>query len=446
MNSQGLAKLKLPDTPGIYFFKTGKRILYIGKATSLRDRVRSYFRGDLAVARGPLILEMVKKIKGVSFQKTNSVLEALLLEAELIKKHQPYYNTAEKDDKSWNMVVITREDFPKVLVIRQKDLDSQFKTYKLQNLQTIFGPFPHGGELAEALKIIRRIFPYRDAKCVLSTLSAVPSTAKKNERVYSDVLKNIRIGKPCFNRQIGLCPGTCTGEISKKEYARTIRNIKLLFEGKMSRLLSSLKKEMSVLAKEIKFEKAGEVKKTIHGLEHIQDISLLKNNLSRSSSASVGVSSALLSRSNRIEAYDIAHLGGSGLVGVMTVLEDGEPTKNEYRKFKIKGGTGNNDIAGLREILSRRFTHREWPLPNLIVVDGSEPQKKTAEEVLRASEFIIPVVAVVKDERHFPTRIMGDSSIIKTHEKSILLANSEAHRFAISYHRRTRKKSFIFGK
>ncbi len=448
MNSQGLAKIKLPDSPGVYFFKKGGKIIYIGKATSLRDRVRSYFRGDLAEARGPLILEMVKKIKGVSFQKTASVLEALLLEAKLIKKLKPHYNTAEKDDKSWNMVIITREDFPQVLVIRQKDLDSQLKTYKLQNLQTIYGPFPHGGELAEALKIIRRIFPYRDSKCKLFADIEMFKRDGNKSSPYSDVLKNIRIGKPCFNRQIGLCPGTCVGEISKKDYARTIRNIKMLFEGKMFRLFSSLKKEMKDLAKGREFEKASKVKKTIHALAHIQDISLVKSSLHISDIPDVRhpLFYYRMSDIRRIEAYDVAHFAGFGLVGVMAVLDDGEPNKDQYRKFKIKGGTGINDTAGLREILFRRFAHREWPLPHLIVVDGNEPQKKTAEEIIRAGGLSIPVVSVVKDEHHRPAIILGDDLIIKKHEKSILLANAEAHRFAISYHRRIRKNSFIFGK
>ena len=187
MNSQQLKKLKLPDAPGVYFFlgqNTGQKtknhqlgnetskfetsklmpkkrfgILYIGKATSLRDRVKSYFAKDLGDIRGPLIVQMVQKAKSITFQKTDSVLEALLLEAQLIKKYQPPYNTDLKDDKSHSYIVITKESFPRVLLVRGKDLPV---LYPPENRLYLLGPFPQGGILKSALKIIRHIFPYRD--------------------------------------------------------------------------------------------------------------------------------------------------------------------------------------------------------------------------------------------------------------------------------------------
>ena len=137
MKSQELAKAKLPDVPGVYFFRKGKDILYIGKATSLRDRTKSYFAKDLIATRGPLIVDMVFKADTVKWQETDSVLEALILEANLIKQHQPYYNTKEKDDKSWNYVVITKDDLPKVLVIRGKDLFSKHQTPKTIQLSSV---------------------------------------------------------------------------------------------------------------------------------------------------------------------------------------------------------------------------------------------------------------------------------------------------------------------
>ena len=209
MNRQYFTKKALPDKPGVYFFLgPRKEILYIGKATSLKDRTRSYFASDLSETRGGLIVKMVDEARSIDFRVTDSVLEALLLEADLIKKFQPRYNTKEKDDKSFNCVVITKEDFPRLLVVRKKDIDfSSLRTTNYQ-LQTIFGPFPHGAQLKDALKIIRKIFPYRDAKCDLNQ------------------------GKPCFNRQIGLCAGVCSGEISKSDYAGIIDNLKLFFASK----------------------------------------------------------------------------------------------------------------------------------------------------------------------------------------------------------------------
>jgi len=151
MELKDLKKFNLPETPGIYFFLgQGKKILYIGKATSLKDRVKSYFVSDLN--RSPLILKMVDEAIAIQFEETDSVLEALMLEVSLIKTHKPKYNTREKDDKSFNYIIITKETYPSVLKVRAKSLpffDKQIK-YK-------FGPFPHGGELNEALKIIRKI-------------------------------------------------------------------------------------------------------------------------------------------------------------------------------------------------------------------------------------------------------------------------------------------------
>ena len=165
MTQEQLKKLKLPDTPGIYIFRDSrKKILYIGKATSLRDRVRSYFTSDLLKTRSPLIATMVARASSITWTETSSVLEALILEASLIKKHQPPANTDEKDNKSFNYLVVTREGFPRILIVRGRILhDTSIK--KDFVVKTLFGPFPHGGQLRGALKIVRNIFPFRDT-CV----------------------------------------------------------------------------------------------------------------------------------------------------------------------------------------------------------------------------------------------------------------------------------------
>jgi excinuclease ABC subunit C len=153
----------LPNAPGVYkFLGKNNQILYIGKATSLKSRVKSYFAKDLSEKRSPLIEKMVQEAVSLEYEKTNSVLEALILEARLIKQHTPPYNTADKDQKSFNYVVITKEKFPRVLVVRERDI---FTDSRFQILDSKFGPFPHNKELKEALKIVRKIFPFRD-KCV----------------------------------------------------------------------------------------------------------------------------------------------------------------------------------------------------------------------------------------------------------------------------------------
>lgn len=401
---------KLPNTPGVYLFRGKKRrTLYIGKATSLRTRVASYFRRDLIETRGPIITGMVEAAQSVDFLPTDSVLEALILEAALIKKHQPPYNTKEKSDKSFNYVVITDEEYPRVITMRDRNLVVGVPS----GIKDAFGPFPQGGVLREALAITRKIFPFRD-KCVPNS------------------------GKPCFNAQIGLCPGVCTGRISRREYTRTIQRVKFFFEGKKKTLIRGLERDMKVAAKNLKFEEASRTKKMLFALNHIQDVALLKADFSREPRTDIG-NSGLRSvlGAARIEAYDVAHISGTNTVGVMVVVEEDEVKKSDYRKFKIRTGA-NNDVASLREMISRRFEHTEWPLPKLIVVDGGRAQVNAVDKVLKEWGVSIPVVGVVKDEHHRPKNILGDTALVRTYERPILLANSEAHRFAITYHRTLR--------
>ncbi|TAL49473.1 hypothetical protein EPN83_00400 [Patescibacteria group bacterium] len=454
MTSQDLRKLDLPDTPGVYFFKTGKEILYVGKATSLHDRIKSYFSNDLTMVRGLRIAKMVQEADKIECEQTDSVLEALILEANYIKKFQPPYNVREKDDKSYNYVVIIKEKFPRVLTMRQKELFRiKNKELGIKNESTkllvipyssfavhfVAGPFPHGAQLKEALKIIRKIFPFRD-KC---SPSSEQHTDKLENVGITSVSGKTKVSKPCFNRQIGLCPGVCTGEISQKDYAKTIRNIILFFSGKKREVVKNLEREMREAAKALQFEKADELRRKIFALEHIQDVSLLKRTKFENRNAK-------LEDSFRIEAYDIAHSAGAETVGVMVVAENSELEGSEYRKFKIRGTrppTGQSrlrvsidDITNLKEVLVRRLGHAEWPLPQVIVVDGGGAQRNIAREVLAGRGFNIEVVSVVKNEKHRPKEVLGKKGIIENHTREILLVNAEAHRFAVSYHRRRMRK------
>jgi len=407
MTREALLKKKLPNAPGVYFFLgTKKQILYIGKATSLRNRVRSYFANDIVEKRSQIIAKMVAEAKNVEFTETDSVLEALILETNLIRTHKPVYNTRSKDDKSYNHLVITNEAFPRVLVVRGKDLTEKF-TYK--EIKYHFGPFPSGTLFREALKIVRKLFRFYDMK--------TPVGEEKTRMAK---------GKIDFNRQIGLYPENTT----PKEYNKTIRHIRLFFEGKKHQVIQELEKEMMDEAKQERFEEANGIKKRIFALNHIQDIALMKDD-SRVYRDEKRV---------RIEAYDVAHLQGADMVGVMTVVESGEPAKNDYRKFKIKDIDSANDTGALKQMLARRLSHPEWPYPQLIVVDGSTAQKNAAELILRQHAMLIPVVGVVKDERHKPIRIIGQKKLLDVHKHSILLANAESHRFAIAYHRDKRSK------
>ena len=427
MTIEGLQKNKLPDNPGVYLFKAGREILYVGKATSLHSRVRSYFGPQIREVRSPLIEKMIEEAKKIEVIETDSVLEALILEAHLIKKHQPIYNSKEKDDKSFNYVVITDEKFPRLLVIRGKDLKQltdislelsekkerknlQPKSYKLK---AVYGPFLQGGQFKEAMKIVRKIFPYFDTKYPIK-----------------EATTKARIKQIKFNQSIGVFPGKPEEDLDEKEYKKTIHHLKLFFEGKKKTLLSQLEKEMKQFAKKEEFEKAEEIKRKMFALTHIRDVSLIKEEYKSPNE--------LGNRIFRIEAYDVAHTSGKQVTGVMTVVEDGEVNKDEYRKFKVSKNV-NNDTAALREILLRRFGHSEWQYPRLIVVDGGKAQLSTAKKVLDELGYVIPIVGVTKDEYHRPKGFVGDREFVNKLEREILLANGEAHRFALSYHRKLRR-------
>ncbi len=406
MEKTELSKRKIPKAPGVYFFLGArKEILYIGKATSLAQRVKSYFDGDIIEKRSALIEKMVTEATSIDWTETDSVLEAMLLEVNLIRTHRPFYNTRSKDDKSYNNLVITNEEFPRVLVVRNKDLSEK---YAEGDFKYIFGPFPNGMLFRAALQIIRKLFQFYDTK-----------------RPLHEAKSTMARGQIDFNRQIGLYPEVQ----SKTEYSRTIRHIRLFFEGKKTIIIKELEKAMMIAAKSERFEDAGVIKRKIFALKHIQDVALITDD-----------NKMYLDEKNfRIEAYDVAHFGGDDMVGVMTVCVGDLPEKASYRKFIITTCDAANDPKALHEIFERRLAHSEWKLPNLIVVDGNSIQIHVVEKLLKTHNLNIPVVGVVKDEKHHPKQILGPERLIKEHKNTILLANGESHRFAITFHRSKRK-------
>ncbi len=396
---------QLPDQPGVYFFKTGQTILYIGKATSLRSRVKSYFTSTklgmgesaILVSRGPKIATMLEKISSIDYRLTDSVLEALLLEIELINKHHPRYNTVERDLGDMYYVLITNEAWPRVLLKRGRDVRSSASALD------VIGPFPSSKEIKEGLKITRRLFPFRDSCAPLS-------------------------GKTCFNAQIGLCPGVCAGAISQADYRRQLRKLRFFLHGQKQQLIKVLEREMKQLAKAQKFEQAEQIKRRLFTLNHIHDVAMI-----------TGEDKAASQPAYRLEAYDVAHLAGGLAVGAMTVWQNGDKRPDLYRRFKLRATKAADDYGGLREILTRRLNHPEWPFPNLIAVDGGKAQLNLAKKIITEHGLEIPVVAVTKDERHRPREIIGHQKLAHQYEAAIILANAEAHRFAIGYHRSLRR-------
>lgn len=414
MNKSAVDFKRFPDAPGVYFFRGSKReVLYVGKATSLRDRVKSYFASNISEIRSPLIEKIVADAETLDFEETDSVLEALILEAKLIKKFTPIGNTSNKDNKSWNYLVVTKELVSRVLIVRERELSQQFPA-KL--VAEIFGPFPSASTLREALKIIRKIFPFFDTEFSVSGGAFTPAQQKK-----------VR-----FNQSIGLYPPFDISNLTKvheREYKKTIRAIVDIFSANKAILIRRLEREMHHAAKKHKFEEAEILKRKVFALQHIQDLTLIKEELKKPDSSLF-----------RIEAYDVAHIRGSAPRGVMVVVENGEAQKSQYRLFTIRNGKAGDDYAALDEILTRRFSHREWPLPHVIVIDGGKAHITRAKKTLFDMGFSGEVVSVVKDEKHRPREVLGNPKITFPHETAILLANSEAHRFAIGRHRSALRK------
>lgn len=423
MERAALASFNLPDCPGVYLFTKGKgrskKVLYVGKATSLRDRVRSYFDDDLIATRGPRIVDMVTQADGIEHETVPTVLEALVREAALIREYDPPANAMGKDDKTFLYAVVTDEEIPRVLPIRGKELD--FKKKEIMGAPAVpfsqaYGPFPSGYQLREALRLIRKIFPFYDTPRPIRTDGRVATVRGGNKHLQANVE---------FNRQIGQYPRN----MDRKEYLRSIRNVCLFLSGRVKALRAQLEKDMKAAAKDERFEDAALIRGQLFALDHVQDVSLIREERDDRPSGP------------RIEAYDTAHIGGTNAIGVMVVVENSVPQKKDYRTFRIQGRGGkslNDDIASLKEILSRRLGHTEWPLPRAFVVDGGKTHKKAAEELLKEVGIGIPVVAVVKDERHRPREVIGGLRAGIT-DADAVLANSEAHRFSLSRHRHARK-------
>ncbi len=393
---------RLPETPGVYIMKDGAgKILYIGKAVNLRRRVSSYFvRPHDARIEG-----LVKEIKKIDFKKTDTGIEALILESELIKRHQPPFNIKEKDDKSFLYVEITGEKFPRVLLARGKDKPNGKR----------YGPFPSASSIREALRIVRKIFPY----------ATHPEPPKPQSR-------------PCFDYQIGLCPGTCIGAIARKDYAKNTRNIRLFLEGKKERIVKDLEREMETASKALNFERAGELKRQLFALRHIQDVALIKEDrMSDIRNSKLGIQNS----AKRIEGYDISNISGKSAVGSMVVFTDNEPDKKEYRKFKIKTVLQPDDFGMLREVLERRLKN-SWPLPDLFLIDGGRGQVSAVREILKKASLTIPVVGVAKGPKRKRNDIVGKIPEF-TGLQTLIKVRDEAHRFAIAYHRKVRNRTFM---
>jgi excinuclease ABC subunit C len=416
MTLDKIKKLEIPQKPGCYkFLSRSKKIIYIGKAANLKNRILSYWQKS--TSHSPAKYSMLKQVSQIDWLETDSEIEALLLEANLIKKHQPPYNIVLRDDKRYVYIKIsTEEEWPRIFITR-----------KLEKSGKYFGPFVSVEAVRQTLKSVRKIWPYR-------------SCARLPKKI-------------CLYYRIGKCPGMCEGKVNKSEYKKIIKQITLFLEGKKMKISKEMEREIKKGEKknqDVKFLKYRLINMQ-KVLEHANIISLIDKYAT--DVLELAKVLGLPRVPERIEGYDISNIFGRQAVGSMVVFSAGEPDKNEYRKFKIKIGQGKaNDVGMLKEVLERRFNN-DWPLPDFIVIDGGKAQLNVACRVLKGLKLDIPVLAISKgeglrsaqalDKIFFP----GEKRPLELPLASPALhiikrVRDEAHRFAILYHRQLRKKSW----
>ncbi|MFH1401357.1 MAG: UvrB/UvrC motif-containing protein [Parcubacteria group bacterium] len=416
---------KLSKEAGVYVLKNRNLILYIGKAANIRERAKNHFlqptfRDDL----------FINQVSEIGYIKTSSEIEALLLEAKLIKKHQPKFNIMWRDDKNYFYVGLTEEAFPQIFITHQPRL--QATSYKLE--AKYVGPFVDGKALKETLKFLRKIFPFRSCRflpkrsCLWYHLNRCPAPC---------LLKSKIMDVPGIKEKL------------EKEAQKDAALLFSIISGEKSQVLKNLKQEMKIAAKNQNFEKAQKIRDRIFALKKIlsnarifglqistpsDDWQKTENILRKIVGAKKGVS--------RIEAYDVSNIQGQEATGSMVAFIDGNPNKSFYRKFKIKIAGKPNDTAMIKEILSRRLKHEEWGWPDLVLIDGGKGQLNAALKIKNyKSELKILSLAKKKNElfiegkknplllKNLPNKISN----------LILHLRDEAHRFAISYHKKLRE-------
>jgi len=412
---------ELAKGPGVYgFFGKNKEIFYIGKAANIRERVKSHFQNKEFKER-----IFIEKTEKVGFIKTDSEIEALILEANLIKKYQPKFNVLWRDDKNYFFVGITKEDFPRVFLTHQLKIGD--RKLKIDYV----GPFVDGKALKETLKALRKISPFRSCKmipkraCLWYHLNRCPAPCLLKGRLASQIPKS-RI---------------------KKESKENIDNLLKILNGEKTGLLKRLEKEIQSAVKKQDFERAARIRDKIFSLEKVLANARVfrVRRIEEWSEIEKALKNILKTKKDikRIEAYDVSNIQGKLATGAAVTFINGEPNKNFYRRFKIKISGKPNDVAMIKEILKRRIKHKEWPYPDLIFIDGGIAQLNAALKIKKK----IKVISLAKGKNQLylenRKRPIPLDSLPDSLKFFILRIDKEAHRFAIKYHRELRKRELI---
>ena len=527
----------LPTTPGVYLWRDKyQRIIYVGKAINLRNRVRSYVQQD--VNRSVKVTAMMRRAWDVETIQTKTEMEALILEATLIKEHHPKYNIMLRDDKTYPYVKVTvQEEYPRLFMTRRLERDGA----------KYFGPFTDVTAVHHVLRILRSYYPLRTCK-------------------------SMKVERPCLQYHMHYCEGPCMNYVTVESYRKYIDDIVALFEGKQVQVIQEITSKMEQASEDLEFELAAKYRDDLLSIQKVQEKQRMVTQRGDMDVLGMAIdgpmvciqlffirSGRLLGRENyfvqhegdspelvmtefikqyyggstfipkelllpmdsadrelfsewftsmkgqqvevsvpqrgykkdlikmaeenaqnflaerrrqwqytidkaggavkklaevldlprlpeRMECYDISHMQGAETVASMVVFEGGKPAKREYRRFKLKTVQGKpDDFASMAEIMERRYgNEKDWPIPDLIIIDGGKGQLNAALPVIRAMGVTdVPVISLAKRIEEVFVEGESESIILEHHTPELQLLQQirdEAHRFAITYHRRLRGK------
>jgi len=418
---------ELPKTSGVYLFYNKNKLLYIGKAINIRNRVKNHFQQP--TYRDNLFINSINKI---GFIETNSEIEALILEANLIKKYQPKFNVVWRDDKNYFYVSIAQNDqkIPYVYITHRPKKNRD-------RVSISVGPFTEGTALKKTLRFLRRVFPYY--------------TSQRHPKTK------------CTYCHLDLCPGPqvlsgAEGDQFLENYKKDIKKLILILKGKRKSVLNMLKKEMKQLSKENKFEEAGKMRDRIYNLQQVMAHTHVINSLTGVVGNFAGAKNltaptnkilqsilGIKKKISRIECYDVSNIQGKQATGSMAVFTEGKPDKSQYRKFKIKLLEKPNDTAMLKEILQRRLSHPEWEYPEVMLIDGGIAQLNVAIKAKANRNIKIISIAKGKQELWIESRKkpIPLKSLPQEIYNLVKYLDGEAHRFAITYHKKLRKEKLV---
>lgn len=393
----------------------------MGKALNLKKRVSSYFLNKDLGEKTTLLVSQIHSIKIIG---VSSEIEAFLLEERLVKKYKPKYNIKLSDGKSFPSIKITiKDEYPKVLTVRKQINDGSI----------YFGPYTNATSLKKVLKIIRGIFPYQS---VINHPNSL-----------------------CLYHHLGLCP--CPSVTKDKKYKKTIKHIISFLNGKTKKIIKESAKERDNYSKRQDFENAKLIQDKIDSINFVTSpiykpfeyeenpnlrLDIIKNEL-KSLKKVLNDNNVSVNNLDRIECYDISNISGKYATGSMVVFSNGEKDTSSYRRFKIKRFYKNkpNDFAMMQEMLERRFKRKDWQMPSLVVIDGGKGQVSAVKEVFKILNTNIPLIGLAKKEETIISPALKEIILSKKSKELqlIMRIRDEAHRFAISYHRKLRSKSMF---